>query len=300
MDDLTGFKTLIAVVDAGSFTAGAERLGISKKLASKYIAALEARLGVRLLHRTTRSLSLTSAGQQLYPRAAALLEDFDAMTSDIRSAEKGLSGTLRISAPVSFGETYVQAALLDFQITHPDVTIDLRLNDRFVDVAGEGFDLAVRIGRLEDSGLIARRLGETTLLAVAAPEYLAQNGTPETPKDLIQHNCIRDSNLRSGQSWPFEVNGAEQRIAVQGDFMVNSATAVRALVVGGRGIGLCPDWAVAQDLASGRLLRLPFDHPSAHLGVYAVFTDARQLPARTRAVLDHLVQAFKVPPWQVA
>lgn len=297
MDSFDGLRTFASVVEAGSFTAAADRLGMSKKLVSKYVAELEARLGVRLLQRTTRTLSLTSAGQRYYPRCVALLEEFEAMAADVRNAEIGLSGVLRVSAPVTFGELYIQDSLARFRDANPDLIIDLRLNDRYVDLAAEGFDLALRIGSLEDSGLVSRRLATTDLVAVAAPDYLAARGVPDEPTALTTHDCIRDSNFRAGQSWPFFINGQQQRLVVTGAFMVNSATAVRQLVLRGDGIGLCPDYAVAEDIAAGRLTRILTDFPSATLGVQAVFTDARRMPARTRAVLDHLVTAFKSPPW---
>lgn len=298
MDSLHGLRTFVSIVEAGSLTAASDRLGISKKLVSKYLAELERRLGVRLLHRTTRTLSLTSAGQRYYPRSVALLEEFDAMTADVRDAETGLSGVLRVSAPVTFGELYVQGSLASFQAAHPDLTIDLRLNDRYVDLAGEGFDLAIRIGTLEASSLVARRLGTTDLVAVASPAYVARFGAPCTPEDLTQHRCIRDSNYRAGGAWPFDVNGKIRRQAVNGPFLVNSATAVRALALRGEGIALCPDYAVGPDIAAGRLVHLLRPYPSGTLSIHAVFAEARHMPARTRAAIDHLRGAFRSAPWQ--
>ncbi len=292
MDLFDGMRTFAAVVEAKSFTAAAERLGMSKKLASKYVAELEARLGVQLLRRTTRSLSLTNAGSRYYPRCATLLEEMDALGAEIREGETGLTGLLRVSAPVTFGELYVQDALADFRGAHPDLVIDLRLNDRFVDLASEGFDLAIRIGVLEDSALIARRLGAAEIVAVASPAYLGHAGTPESPGDLLRHSCLRDSNFRAGQAWPFQIGGRMQRIAVTGGYLVNSATAVRRLALRGEGVALCPDYAVAADIAAGRLARILEDFPSVRLGIHAVFPDARRLPARTRAALDFLSNAF--------
>ena len=299
MDMIAGLKTFVAVVDAGSFTAAAERAQMSKKLASKYVGTLEARLGVQLLQRTTRSLSLTEAGHRFYDRAVRLLDDFEAMTADVRDAETGLDGVLRVSAPMSFGRIFVQPALAAFRSAHPDLTIDLRLDDRFVDLASEGFDLAVRIGQLEDSSLLARRLGTIELCCVASPAYLVGVEAPQHPSDLMHHSCLRDSNLRAGYAWPFAIEGHTKRIAVQGSFIVNNATAVRDLVLSGEGIGLCPDYSVATDLASGRLVRLLETFAPERLGIYAVFSDARRMPARTRAALEHLVYVFKQPDWKI-
>ncbi|MBF9031602.1 LysR family transcriptional regulator [Rhodobacterales bacterium HKCCE3408] len=298
MDLIDGMRTFAAVVEAGSFTAAGDRLGMSKKLASKYVAELESRLRVQLLRRTTRSLSLTNAGSRYYPRCVAVLEEIDALGAEIREGETGLSGLLRVSAPVTFGELFLQDALADFREDNPDLVIDLRLNDRFVDLAGEGFDLAIRIGVLEDSTLVARKLGETEIVAVASLDYLARAGMPESPADLSRHACLRDSNFRAGQAWAFEIGGTMQRIPVTGGYLVNSATAVRRLALRGAGIALCPDYAVAQDIAAGRLRRVLADFPSPTLGINAVFPDARRLPARTRAALDHLSRTFADPPWR--
>ncbi|MEM1362515.1 MAG: LysR family transcriptional regulator [Pseudomonadota bacterium] len=298
MDSLDGLRTFASVVESGSFTAAADRLGMSKKLASKYVAELELRLGVKLLHRTTRSLSLTSAGHKFYPKCIALLEDFDAMAAEIREDEIGLKGILRVSAPVTFGEIHLQYALAEFQAMHPDLTVDLRLNDRFVDLIAEGFDLAIRIGALEDSSLVSKRLSTTDLRIVASPDYLDRMGTPKTPSDLLNHNCIRDSNLRSELGWPLQINGQEQRLFVSGSFIVNSATAVRRLALNGNGIGLCPSYAVADCITSGQLVQMLTDHPSRELVVQAVFADARRMPARTRALLNFLGSYFRSPAWR--
>jgi len=297
MDSLDGLRTFASVVEAGSFTAAADRLAMSNKLVSKYVAELEMRVGAKLLQRTTRTLRLTSAGQRFYPRAVALLEDFDQMTAEVRAEDRGLSGRLRVSAPTTFGEMYLQDVLADFGTLHPELLIDLRLNDRFVNLTSEGFDLAVRIGALEDSSLIARQLSTTDLIVVASPDYINTHGSPGHPTQLSSHNCIRDSNFRAGQNWPFQINGQARKIAVSGNFMVNSATAVRELVLRGKGIGLCPSYAVARDIAQGSITPLLGGFPTMRLGIQAVFTDQRHMPARTRALLDYLAKAYTDPPW---
>lgn len=293
MDLFEGMRTFAAVVDAGSFTAAADRLGISKKLASKYVAELEDRLGLKLLHRTTRSLSLSAAGHRYYPRCVSLIEELDGLEAEIRNEERGLTGTVRISAPVTFGELFVVPALARFRRDHPELDIDLRLNDRYVDLAGEGFDLAIRIGELDDSSLVARKLGQTELWAVAAPSYLSATGTPRRPHNLRDHVCLRDSNLRGGHAWPFTIEGQLKRVTVQGGFAVNSATAVRELALSGGGVALLPAYVVADDVAAGRLSRILEDYPSITLGIHAVFLDPKRLPARARAALDALSDHFK-------
>lgn len=298
MDRIDGLRTLVSVVEAGSFTAASDRLGISKKLASKYLAELEAQVGARLLNRTTRSLSLTSAGQRFLPRAVALIESYDEMLADVRETDRGLVGTLRVAAPVTFGELYLHEALSAFRDRHTELVIDLRLNDRFVDLAAEGFDVAIRVGALDDSALMARRLTKTELIVVGAPGYLSAEGRPKHPSDLAKHCCIRDSNLRAGQSWPFEISGTMRRHAVAGGFMVNSATAVRLSVLRGDGLGLCPSFAVIKDIDAGRLERVLADFPSSVLEIHAVFNEARHLPARTRSAINFLATYFRTPPWQ--
>ena len=290
---MTGMKTFVAAVETGSFTAAADRMHLSPKLVSKYVGLLEDRLGVRLLHRTTRQLSTTSAGQLYYARAAKMIEELDALEADVRSDVAGLTGTLRLTAPATFGEMYLQPVLLDFAQDHPDLSFDLYLSDRPVDLAEEGFDLAIRIGTLRESNMIARRLTQTQLWCVAHPAYLAKNGTPETVDDLRHHSCVRDSNSQSTTVWPFTVNEQSARIAVEGSFMVNSALSVRNLVLSGQGIGLCPDYVVARDVHAGHLHRLFPEAETLTLDINAVFLESRHLPARVRAFIDFVAKRFK-------
>jgi len=292
MDILDGMKTFVAAVETGSFTAAADRVGISKKLVSKYVAQLEDRLGTRLMHRTTRALSLTDAGRQYYPRCADLIEAFEALEGSVHRRDGTLGGTLRLAAPATFGELYLQPLLCEFRRDHPDLTIDLNLSDRFVDLADEGIDLALRIGNLPDSSLIARKLAKTELWAVASSGYLAASPSPNVPADLRNHRCIRDTNLRAGNIWPFLVSGQIQKIAVQGKYLVNSARSVRDFVMADEGIGLCPDYVVAHDVAAGRLHRILKDYPSSSIDIHAVFLDARHMPAKVRLILDCLVKNF--------
>lgn len=292
MDTIDGMRTFAAAVECGSFTAAADRLCISKKLVSKYVGQLEDRLKIKLLHRTTRRLSLTEAGERYYAQCLEVLEAFDALEAGVKGGITGVSGELRISAPASFGALYVQPLLMEFQALHPGLSVSTRLSDRYVDLAEEGFDLAIRIGTLSDTSMIARRLARTELWAVAAPDYLDRAGAPEHPRDLTSHSCIKDTNLRSGTGWPFQVDGVSRKISVTGPFAVNSATASCDLALAGKGIALCPDYAVAGELAAGRLVRLLVDFPSHELDIHAVYLDARYMPPRVRAFIDHLTARF--------
>lgn len=296
MDLVDGMRVFVASVETGSFSRAAARLGMSPKLASKYMAELEAQLGTQLLHRTTRRLGMTAAGEQLMARAPDWLNELDEMTGELREAQRGLSGTLRVSAPVTYGEMRIGPLLRDFRAPHPDLVIDLRLSDRFVDLAAEGIDLAIRIGRLDDSALVARKLGVIRLLVVAAPAYLAQHGQPAHAADLTRHLCLRDTNMRGDGAWPLTEAGQLHRIAVSGNFLANSARLTRDLAVQGEGIAICPDYVVLDDLARGRLVHVLPQASGPTLDIHAVHLGQRRLARRTRALVDHLAGALGSAP----
>lgn len=288
MDLVDGIRVFVAAVESGSFSGAAARLGLSPKLASKYIAELEARLGAQLLQRTTRRLGMTAAGEQLILRAPEWLDQLDDMTGALRDGNRGLAGTLRISAPVTFGEMHVLSAMRRFRSAHPDLVIDLRLSDRFVDLAADGIDVAVRIGRLEPSALMARKLGQTSFVIVASPGYLGRRGVPADPDDLPDHICIRDTNMRGDGTWQLTAAGRSRQIAVSGPYLINSARIARDLALDGEGIALCPDYAVQEDLADGRLVRVLADAEIRSLDIHAVWLGRHRLARRTRALVDFL------------
>ena len=290
MDLIDGLRVLVSAVETGSFSGAGARLGLSPKLASKYMAELEARLGTQLLHRTTRRLGLTAAGEQLMATLPGWLDQLDEMTASLREERRGLSGTLRISASVTHGELFLAPLLRRFRAAHPDLTIDLRLSDRYVDLAAEGIDLAIRIGRLDDSALMARKLGQIGLMLVASPAYLDRAGRPGTLADLLRHDCIRDTNMRGDGAWPLLEDGTLQRIPVTGHFLVNSARAARDLAIEGEGIAFCPDYVVQQQLAEGLLEHVLPQVRGPQLDIHAVHLAQRRLARRTRALLDYLVQ----------
>lgn len=292
MDLVDGMRVFVAAVETGSFAGAAARVGISAKLASKYMAELEARMGTQLLYRTTRRLGLTAAGQRLMARAPDWLDQLDEMASDLRESQRGLSGTIRVSAAVTHGELLLAPLLRRFRAAHPGLTIDLRLADPFVDLVAQGIDLAVRIGRLEDSTLMARRLGGISVVLVASPGYLARHGHPAAPEDLADHACIRDTNMRGDGTWPLSDGQGEWRIAVQGPFLVNSARTARDLALADEGVALCPDYVVRDDLAQGQLLRVLPKVQGPYLDIHAVYPPQRRMTRRTRALLEFLVDAF--------
>lgn len=291
MDFLDGVRVFVATVETGSFAGAGDRLGISGKLASKYLGELEQRLDARLLQRTTRKSGMTAAGERFYARVPGWLDELDEIRGEIQETGRGLAGTLRISAPVTFGEMHLERLLLGFRAVHPDVDIDLRLSDSFVDLAAEGVDVAVRIGELSNSALVARKLGQTTLLLVASPAYLNRRGVPEKLDDLAGHDCICDTNLRSKGGWLLNSAGKSWRVAVKGKFLVNSARAVRSLCAAGEGIALCPDYVVSEDLRLGRLQHLLCDAAGPRLDIHAVYLPGKRMPRRVRAFLDFLAEA---------
>lgn len=273
VDRIQGMRTFVAVVEAGSFAAASKRLGITGKLVSKYIAALEAELGMNLLHRTTRSMSLTHDGRIYLEGCRRVLNEIDLLDISLESS-RGLKGTLRVAAPLTFGETAVAAAALEFMETHPEVTIELQLSDEYVDLAEEGFDLAVRIGTLKDSSLVARKLGEARLLVVAAPSYIERHGAPVHPGELSAHICIRDANNPDPNRWPFLIDGQQVQIPVGGPFLANSPPACLLPTLAGKGIFICPHVFLGDDLAQGRLVHLLPGFPSRTIAIQAV-----QLPS---------------------
>jgi DNA-binding transcriptional LysR family regulator len=293
MDTLDSMRMFVTVTETGSFTAAGDRLGLSKNLISKGVAELEARLGARLLHRTTRSLSLTDAGQRYLGRCKQLLTELEVLEDSVNADETRLRGTLRVTAPTTFGELHLVAAAADFSRQHLDVTIDLRLNDRFVDIVSEGFDLGIRIGHLSDSSLVARKLGSTEIWVVGSADFLARNGTPSSPADLHRFACVRDTNFRSGNAWHFLIDGAPQDVAVTGPILVNSARAGRDLALCGLGLAYCPDYVVRRDVAVGNLKRIMPDVPTLQLPIHAIYSNSRHLPARVRVFLAFLTDRMK-------
>ena len=290
MDTLSGMRTFVTVVSLGSFTAAAERLEISKALASKYLAQLEARLGVRLLNRSTRTLHTTEAGRAYYERCRAILDEIDELEAALRDQRDEPRGTLSIAAPQTFGERFVSDAAAVFVQAWPEVDIELHFSDRYVNIVDEGIDLAIRIGELEDSSLVSRRLGAVHLVTCAAPAYLARRGTPAVPEDLAQHDCVRDRNFRRGARWPLTREGRTVDVAVKGRLTVNGITATHRATLAGAGIGLLASYIVEDDLAQGRLVRVLEDYRSAELPVSAVYPHRLYLTAKVQRFVDFLAE----------
>lgn len=289
MDLIDGLKAFVATAQTGSFTEAAERLGVSNRLTSKYVAELESRVGARLLQRTTRKVGLTPIGQKLLLRAPALLDELDDMLAAVSEESKGLTGLLRIAAPVTFGEIYIKDLLSRFSALHPKLSIDLRLNDTYVDLASDGFDLAFRVGIPDIATLKVRKLGYLISHVVASPQYLAKHGTPETPQDLQQHVCIIDTNRRDSHRWVFLKGKEEHSITPSRHLMVNSARVARDWALDGCGIALCPDFVLQDGIAAGSLIPLLPDYTMHEHPICAVYLTGNMLPKKVRALIDFAV-----------
>lgn len=285
-------RTFVAVVEAGSFTAAADRLGVTVKLVSKYIARLEQDQGMTLLHRTTRSMSLTSEGRAYLDGCRRVLAEVEALEDQL-DQRKGLSGTLRVAAPFVYADVVVAKAALAFMEAHPRVTVAVDVSARYVDLAEDGYDLAVRIGELKDSSLIATKLGHTDMHVVAAPSYLQAHGTPARPEDLTAHVCIRDANNPDPDRWPFMVDGEIMQVPVSGPFIANSPQACLLLARAGKGMFLCPDVFLTDSLASGQLVRLLDGFSSRRIGIHAVQLPSAFRKPRAAAFIDCLRQVMK-------
>jgi DNA-binding transcriptional LysR family regulator len=303
LDRLTGLEVFAKVAATGSLSAAGRAMGLSQTMVTKHIAALEARLGVKLFHRSTRKLSITEAGRNYLETSERILAEIEAADAAVSADRFEARGVLRLNAPVSFGTWQIAPLLAAFAQRHPHVSVELGLNDRLVDLIEEGWDLAIRIGDLADSRLIARRIAPCRTVVCAAPSYLAAHGTPRRIAELQQHNCLGYtlSRLTGADRWAFGTR-SEVSVAVAGDLRANNGDALRAAAVAGQGIIYQPTFVVADDLREGRLIALALDHPTtAFGGVYAVYPPVRHPAAKLRAFIDFLVERFDpVPPWELS
>jgi DNA-binding transcriptional LysR family regulator len=295
MDRFDEINAFAAVADARSFTQGARRLGVSSAQVSKLVARLENRLGARLLNRTTRDVSLTDTGRAYLERAKNLLEDFEALEGSVRD-QSGPRGLLKISAPFSFGTTQLTPALLDFAAAYPEVSLDVTSTDRMVNLVEEGFDVAVRIGQLPDSSVIARKLAAVRLVTCASPGYLQAAGAPATPQDLARHEAIIDTNAREPMVWAYGAQNDLLEVRVHGRLRFGGADACVAAARRGLGVVRTPAFAAADDLRAGRLTPLLCAYEPQTIHVHAVYPHARHLAAKVRAFVDFLAERYAGEP----
>ncbi|CDX31975.1 LysR substrate-binding domain-containing protein [Mesorhizobium sp. WSM4935] len=294
MDTLTRMRAFIDVVEAEGFSAAARKIGRSKALLSKYVRELEDELGALLLNRTTRQFSLTEAGHTYYQRASEIVREVDSLAEAVRQSSGDVRGRIKLSAARTFADAPIGQSLVDFTRQHPDIVLDIHLDDRFVDLVEEGFDLAVRISRLENSSLIARRLAPFSVRLCASPELIAKHGAPTRPQDLANMPCIVDTNGRSLSNWRFKGEGEDSiSVAVSGPIEVNSPIVARAAALSGLGFAMLPDFIAAPDVASGRLVTALDDRILSGTGIFAVYPHRRYLPAKVRVFVDFLVHWFR-------
>lgn len=294
MDRFTALCVFRAIADEGSLVEAGRRLSLSASAVSKNLAELEARLGVRLVHRTTRRLSLTEEGRAYLDAVVLALDGLEEAEQALSPAGAEPSGLLRVTAPLSVTLTRLSPAIPGFLARHPSLRLDLHLDDRRADLVREGFDLAIRgSDHLEDSSLIARRLTVMPHVLCAAPAYLDAAGTPASPADLKAHECIRFSLSGHADAWVFTRDGRTERIAVEGRYVVGSSLAVRDALLAGFGIHLIPRAYVEEDLSSGRLVSLLTDWASNETVLYAVYPSRRLTAPKVRSFIDFLVDTFK-------
>jgi DNA-binding transcriptional LysR family regulator len=300
MDNLTDIAVFVRVVERGSFTTAAGELSLSRAAASKYVSRLEERLGARLLHRTTRRLSLTEAGAALFEASRGALERIEEAEAAVARFQSKPRGRLRVSAPMSFGILHLGPAIADFAGAFPEIALDVSLDDRFVNLVADGIDVAIRIGALTDSTLVARRIAITRALACASPGYIAAHGEPRTPEELAGRNCLLYSYLSSGNVWRFTPrSGEEIPVAVTGTLRINNGIVLTEAAAAGHGIVILPSFYVAPLLRAGRLRRILADYRLPELGIHAVYPQRAHVPPKVRVFVDFLAQRFgRKPEWE--
>lgn len=294
MDRLAEMEAFVHVVEQGGFTDAARKLGVSKSAISKHVAALESRLAVRLLNRTTRRVSPTEIGLAYYDRAKTVLKDAAEADDMVTAMQAEPRGALRVSVPVSFGITHLAGAVLAFLEAYPEVEVHLVLDDRFVEIVAEGFDLAIRIGTLADSSLLARKLAETRMMLVASPRYVAARGTPRTVDDLTEHQLLHYSNLSTGNVWRLRtIKGQERQIRVGGRLTANNGETLRRAAEAGLGIAMQPSFILGNAVSEGRLVEILPDHPLETVGIHAVYPPGRFTQPKLRVFIDFLAEHFR-------
>lgn len=298
---LSDLAVFVAVAEAEGFSAAARRLGVSKAMVSTSVSRLEAKLGARLLQRSTRKLSLTEAGAQALPHGRRALDAARDAVEAATASRVSPRGTLKVAAPMSFGLLHVAPALGDFARENPELAVELVLDDRLVDLVAGGFDLALRIGELPDSSLVAHRLGRNVNVVVASPGYLDRAPALRQPEDLEAHAALVYSVSATGDRWTFQRDGREVKVRVRGPLRVNSSLALRDAVLQGLGVARVPLFVVGDELASGKLVRVLPRWALPEQGIYVVTTAREFQPRKTRAFIDFFrARLGPRPPWERA
>nr|WP_194151609.1 LysR family transcriptional regulator [Pseudomonas caspiana] len=296
VDKLNAMAIFVRVVERGSFSAVARELQTSQPTISKVLRALESKLGGKLISRSTRQLSLTDEGQRYYSECRQILAAVDAAEHGFHSGREAVAGNLKIGSSVSFGRLQIAPRLPAFLKKHPQVQIDLQLSDQNQDLVSEGLDVTFRIGELTDSGLIARHIGTTHRVTVAAPDYLEQHGNPQTPQELSEHNCLQFNLLNSQNLWVYERDAQRHEVRIKGNAQSNNSEAIREMVLGGLGISLSPVWLFSEDLKAGRVTVILLEYSAQSLPIHAVSPANRRQSARVKAFVDYMSQALEEAP----
>ena len=294
MDRLTEMEAFATVVDQGGFTDAAKKMGISKSAVSKHVSSLETRLGARLLNRTTRRVSPTEIGLAYYDRARRVLNDAGEADALVTAMQSAPSGMLRVSVATDFGVNHLSPILGDFLHAFPDITVNMVLNNRYVELISEGFDMAIRVGELEDSSLRARKLTETTKRMIASPDYFKKFGRPERIDDLNDHKLLHYSNQAAGNVWKITAPSGEVRqVRTAGSLTVNDGQSLLNAAIGGLGIAYLPSFLYAEPMRQGLLVDAIPDLPEETQGIYAIYPPGRYTQPKVRAFIDFLVDQFR-------
>jgi len=287
----------VTVVEQMSFTRAADKLEMAKSSLSRRVTELEQRLGVQLLHRTTRKLSLTDQGQQFYQRSSQILVELEELEQLMNDEQVELKGRIRIAAPLSFSNHHLANVVSEFKLRYPLIDLSIDLNDRQIDLVEDGFDIAIRVGDLKDSNLVARKLGVVRIITCASPDYLHINGVPEHPSELTNHLGLVYTNVPAQTNWRYLVDGKIQSFMPRQSLSANNGVFLARAAVEGLGLINSPSFILYRLLQSGELIRVLADYPSPETGLYAVFPPGRLMPARVRALVDFLHDRFGDQPY---
>ncbi len=300
MDRLDCDRMFVAVMETGSFTGAAERLGSSSGQASKLVSRLETELGVRLLNRTTRSISPTEAGTAYFERLRPLLDEYAYLDESLRDVSQAPRGRLRLTAPLSFGVIELVPALNDFALRYPEIELDVTFSDRVTNLVDEGFDMAIRIGRPADSSLIARKLCDVRIVVVGACAYVDRRGEPAVPDDLARHDCIIDTNFREPDRWPLRSpTGDVLAVPVNGRMRYSNAEACLRAAEAGLGLACVPSFVAGPSIREGRVRRILQDYETTPFVIHALYPHSRHLAAKVRVLVDFLVERYRgTPHWE--
>ncbi|MDZ7737309.1 MAG: LysR substrate-binding domain-containing protein [Gammaproteobacteria bacterium] len=299
MDRLTSMKVFTRVARAGGFAAAARELDMSRAMVSKHVMNLEESLGVRLLNRNTRQVSLTEAGADYLERLQHILSELDEAEESVATLTSEPRGILRLNAPPSFGAFHLVPLIAEFMQINPKVHVELTLTDHAASVVEEGMDLAIEVGRLADSSMVARVLAHSRLVVSGAPAYLEKHGTPQTPEDLADHNCLTSSRFPPRDEWPFRGPGGDTLYKVTGNFRSNIGDAVHRMALSGTGLIMLPTYMIGNDLKAGRLQAVLTDYEPEPYAIAALYPDRRYLPVKVRSFVDFLAERIgPAPQWE--